>query len=275
MDISKFTRKGKILMLALDHRGSFVKLIDKDHPERVKPEDVVNVKRQIIEELKDDFSGILLDPESGLSAYHKKKPYLLCMEKTGYLDSNGERVTELEYTAESLRTLGADGIKLLIYFNPQAASARKQLETARQALADSRAAGLPLFLEIVTYDLEKANNHKPELVVDSLNMFLEAGIIADVFKLEYPGDPASCFYITRLLKKTPWILLTKGENYAKFRDELKTAAMNGASGFLAGRAVWQEFGKYPADKRPDFFRNVARERFREISATVLEAQFPS
>jgi tagatose 1,6-diphosphate aldolase len=116
----------------------------------------------------------------------------------------------------------------------------------------------------VTYPLERANSHKAELVLDSVNYFLEYGLKPDVFKLEYPGDPIACSQISRLLKKTPWILLTKGDNFEKFKQDLITAVKNGASGFLAGRSLWQGFSKLPKEQWAEYFNTVAKERFTEI-----------
>jgi len=273
-----FTLQGKILMLALDHRGSFNKLINPKEPETVNQQVAVEIKRQIIAALYDDFSGVLVDSVVGLPAYKqvvqlqkKQKPFLLCAEKTGYESEGESRRTELQYSVFELKDLGASGVKLLLYYHPQASTKEHQLKIAKQVLQDCQAANLPLFLELVTYPLANFNSHKPELVLDSVYDFLQAEIVPDVFKLEFPGDPAACFQITKLLKKTPWILLTKGDSFYNFRDQLKVAVANGAVGFLAGRALWQDFNQYPVAKRRDFFQTIVRQRFAEIVEIVLEA----
>jgi len=267
--LTPFTQDGKFLMFAIDHRGSFLKNINPEHPETVTTDEVIEVKKEMLDALREDYSAVLIDPEYGLPAlHHKQKPYLLCIEKTGYTDASGERVTELEFTVESLKTMGAAGVKMLVYFHPQAKTAQYQMDLAKKVLEEAHKFDMPLFLEIVTYDIPNANNHKPELVLDSVNMFLEAGVRADVFKLEFPGDPVACFQITKVLKDIPWILLTKGVNYHKFKTQLETAVNGGAKGFLAGRALWQEFSNYPKAQWASFFQNTARARFQEISKVV-------
>jgi tagatose-1,6-bisphosphate aldolase len=272
----KFFNKGKILMLALDHRGSFQKLLNPSQPGKVSAAETIEAKRQIIEAVYQQFSGILVDSLAGLPAYKQAtvkanhpKPYLLCIEKTGYEDEQGSRKTQLEFSVEQLKNLGAGGIKLLLYYHPQAPTREHQLKIAKQVLHDCKAAKLPLFLELVTYPIENTNSHKPELVLDSISQFLEAKIIPDVFKLEFPGDPAACFQITKLLKKTPWILLTRGDSYQNFKEQLKTALNNGCQGFLAGRALWQEFTQYEKSKRQDFFQTVVARRFSQIRQLAL------
>ena len=86
-----------------------------------------------------------------------------------------------------------------------------------------------------------------------------------MFKLEFPGDPVSCRKITKMLGDIPWILLTKGGKYEKFKDDLRVAMANGASGFLAGRSIWQEFTKYTNKEREIFFNTDVPERFNEIT----------
>lgn len=270
IDLKKFKNQGKYLMLALDHRGSFRRYINPSDPGKVTDNVLIKTKAMIIEALEDQFSGVLLDPDWGMPAYKSKnKPYLLCLEKTGYVENDGEKITELQYSARQLKEWGASGVKLLIYFNPEAKSARQQIKTAQTALADSHKNKLPLFLEIVTYGDKKKNN-RSELVLDSVKMFLKNNIAPDVWKLEYPGNKKSCEKITGLVGKTPWILLTGGATYKVFVKQLQDAVAAGAVGFLAGRALWQEISDYKteADKK-EFLNTVVADRFRKISKVVL------
>ncbi len=283
MDLSPFKYHDRFLMLALDHRGSFKKYISKN-PEAVTVADSIKAKAMIINSLADQFSGVLLDPSWGLTAYQGgAKPYLLCLEKTGYVESGSERVTELEYTAKQLKELGASGTKLLLYFNPEAKSRVQQIETATKALLDSHKNKLPLFLEIVTYGNEASGKSRAEWVLRSVKMLLETGVVPDVWKLEFPasvrlgrtmagrpGDFEACKKITELVGDTPWILLTRGESFEMFREQLKVAVAAGAVGFLAGRALWQEFGQYPDEAaQKEFLTNTVKPRFAEISRIVL------
>ncbi|MFN4212920.1 MAG: 2-deoxy-5-keto-D-gluconate 6-phosphate aldolase domain-containing protein [Microgenomates group bacterium] len=279
MDISSFTKGGRFLMLALDHRESFRKILNPQKPEAVTTEEIIEIKKEIIESLHDQFSGILIDPEYGLPAYQSlnfrlKKPYLLSIEKSGYRQVGEERITQLEYQVGQLKKMAATGVKLLIYFNPYVKTAKTQLETAAKVWRDCQAAGLPLFLEIVTYYTEQTASAKLNLVVESVKRFLNYGIRADVFKLDYPKNEASCRLITNLLGRIPWVLLTRGENFQIFKKQLEIAVENGASGFLAGRALWQEIGKYQnEEERKEFLNAVVKQRFQEITSIVEKRAF--
>lgn len=273
--IDSFTKNGGFLMLALDHRESFRKLISPNDPQGVEKEIIIDIKKEIIEALLDQISGLLIDVEYGLPAYQKvlgevreEKPFLLPAEKSGYREENGERYSELQYSARELKNLGASGVKLLLYFHPEGQSAPQQIELAKRVQDESKAEKLPLFIEIVTYEIEGKNNDKSSIVVGSVKMFLEKGILPDVFKLEFPDTSDSCSKITQLLGKTPWILLTRGESFDKFKQDLQIAIQNGASGFLAGRSLWQDFVSLDEKERKDGFQTVSKKRFEEIVEIV-------
>jgi tagatose-1,6-bisphosphate aldolase len=283
MDLKIFQQNGKYLMLALDHRGSFRKYINPKNPDKVTHNDLVKTKAIIIDAVRDQFSGVLIDAEWGLSALRSfplpegelegvgvNKPYLLPLEKSGYMDKTGERVTELEHTAAEIKALGASGAKLLLYFNPESTVCGRQIKIAQQALEDSHKNNLPFFLEIVTYGNEELGKSRAEWVLRSIKMLLESGVVPDVWKLEYPDDKKSCQEITRLVGKTPWILLTRGEVFKVFERQLKDAVAAGAAGFLAGRALWQEIADYKSDEeKKEFLNTIVADRFRQISKVCL------
>ena len=84
-------------------------------------------------------------------------------------------------------------------------------------------------------------------VLEGVERFGSLG--ADVLKLQFPEDSVgnpfrhlwakACEEIDRL-SPVPWTILSEGSDYALFRDQLGVACRAGASGFLAGRAVWRE-----------------------------------
>lgn len=271
VNLDQFKEIGKFLMLALDHRGSFKKCLNSDNPDSVKDEQIIQLKSEIIASLKDQFSGLLIDVDYGLSAYQTKtKPYLLSVEKSGYIDKGGERITELEYSVKELIDFGAAGAKLLLYFNPKLPSAKEQLKRAKEVLKECKEHNFPFFLEIVTYEVDGPEN-RTELVLNSLKTFLSQEIVPDVFKLEYPGSFRSCTEVTALLLKTPWIILTRGDSFDTFVGELKDAIRGGAVGFLAGRALWQEVCKLTGGGRQEFLSKTLPDRFRVMVEITTEA----
>ena len=270
MDLNKFIKEGKFLMLALDHRGSIKKLINPDNPDSVSDDQVIQLKSDIILSLADQFSGLLIDEVWGLEACKDVcdvKPFLLPVEKSGYIQDGEERLTELEYSVEQIMGMGASGAKMLLYFNPNVSSAGKQLETARIVLEDCRSNNFPLFLEIVTYGEVGGG----DLILESVKKFLEVGIIPDVWKLEYPGSREECNKITKLVGEVPWILLTGGQTFEEFKPELEEAIAGGARGFLAGRALWQEVCRLSGEEKLKFLQKTLPERFKNISEVATKS----
>ena len=269
MDTTAFTKDGKYLMLALDHRGSFRKLLNPKNPDKVDPFDAIEAKKAIIEAVFPQMSGILIDMDYGLEAYAtanyiKPKPFLLAMEVSGYTKEDGERITNLETSTGDIKEQGALGTKLLIHINHKAPSTKKQIKTAKIALKDAHDQGLPFFLEIITYGETEGE------VVEALASVLQGDIKPDVFKLEYPGSPENCKAVTEVLGSIPWILLTRGDDFEDFIKKLKIARANGCSGFLAGRALWKEYFSLKEEKdKEKFLKEVLPERFKKISEIVL------
>ncbi len=259
-------------MLALDHRGSFRQLINPQHPDNVSDQQIVDLKSQIINSIQDQLSGLLIDEIYGLEACQEAcsyKPFLLPLEKSGYKNMAGAKITELEYSVKQLIDYGASGAKLLVYFNPFLESAQTQLTTARQVLKDCQVHDFPFFLEIVTYTIQTPSvSDNSNLVLASLKKFISAGVIPDVWKLEYPGDVKLCQEITRLAGRTPWILLTGGDNFELFRHHLSYAIQAGAQGFLAGRALWQEVCQLQGQEKQQFLQKTLPDRFKIISRTA-------
>ena len=269
----KFTRDGKFLMLALDHRGSFSKLMDPENPGAVPNSEMIELKREIIKSVFEQCSGLLIDVEIGLPALDgMHKPYLLPIEKTGYRDVHGERLAELEYEAAQIKELGASGVKLLVYFNPNYESAPGQMQVAREVIHDVMTANIPSFVEIVTYkkEGEVVGEERVELVLRSLERFIENGVLPDVFKLQYPGSKEACAKVTKAIGKIPWIMLTGGDDFDQFKQELKEAVEGGCVGFLAGRALWKEVMQLEGEEKKRFLDETLPNRFREICEIVTD-----
>jgi tagatose 1,6-diphosphate aldolase len=63
----------------------------------------------------------------------------------------------------------------------------------------------------------------------------------------------------------PWVLLSGGDPYELFRDQVEIACEAGASGFLAGRALWRDYVAAPPVKRSKVIEETVRPRFRELA----------
>ena len=270
INLNIFKKDGKFLMLALDHRTTFKKIINPSNPNDVKKEEIVELKKKIIESTLDQMSGLLIDPFYGYEAYNQIKkdkgvPYLLCAERSGYEKSEDGPKTEIQYKVEQLKILGASGVKLLLPFHPHKKTAIHQIDIAKRILEDSRKNELPLFLEVV---IDSNEGNDSGLIIESLKLLLKNDIQPNVFKLDFPGNDPLCKDITKILGDIPWILLTRGVSFGVFKSELEVASKNGAVGFLAGRALWQDVEDINESERETYFKEILPNRFREISEIV-------
>jgi tagatose 1,6-diphosphate aldolase len=88
---------------------------------------------------------------------------------------------------------------------------------------------------------------KPKLVVETAKQITALPI--DVLKAEFPADLEYDKDENKLLdlchrlneaSQVPWVILSAGVNFELFYQEVELACRAGASGFLVGRALWQE-----------------------------------
>jgi tagatose 1,6-diphosphate aldolase len=68
----------------------------------------------------------------------------------------------------------------------------------------------------------------------------------------------------------PWAVLSGGINFPAFLGQVEIACRNGASGFVAGRAIWSEALTIRSTvKRDAFLAAVAVKRLQELSDAAL------
>lgn len=244
----KLSMHGKYLMLALDQRTSFAKMLGTKNRKKI-----ISAKKEIIQTIGRKASAILLDP-----IYCKKlvkysnKPVLFCMEKSRHRTIGKARKTELQkgFGVSAAKKIGASAIKLNLQYNPAVNTAilRYQQSIVQKIGNDCRKNRIPFLLEIINYPIDSKFD-RTEATIQSINEFRKKEYNVAIFKLEYPGSSAGCRQITQMLGKTPWVLLSAGKPMKIFAKELQNAMKNGCSGFLAGRAIWQDGLKIRNDAR--------------------------
>jgi tagatose-1,6-bisphosphate aldolase len=105
----------------------------------------------------------------------------------------------------------------------------------------------------------------------------------DVLKAEFPGTAdaprdwlAACESLNEA-SHVPWVLLSGGVDFESFARRAEVACISGASGLLAGRAVWNESVSMAAADRSRFYRTVGARRMarlREIVETSVTRPLP-
>lgn len=103
------------------------------------------------------------------------------------------------------------------------------------------------------------------------------GPYADVLKLEFPGSlermgkeqiQENLFKLNEVALR-PWVLLSAGEKFEIFVKSVDLAMQSGASGFMAGRAIFNEyFDQTQRGERTSFLRTQGVERIKALGALV-------
>lgn len=285
---------GIMAMCAMDHRGTLQRLIDPATPERVTDEMLSVYKQDLTETLAPEASAVLLDPLYGAAqsiaggVLPGDVGLLVSLEESGYEQAAEGRVTTLllEWSVEKIKRMGASAVKVLLYYRPdRAESAGRQQAVVRHVAEDCRRADIPFLLEPIAYPVDEKGRdpaqfaqRKTDLVVESERQLTGLGL--DVLKAEFPADlrherddgrlRAACDRLDAA-SAVPWILLSAGVSFEDFARQVKIACQAGASGFLGGRAIWEEATRLPdARERRQWLATVGAERMRRLRAIAAE-----
>jgi len=276
-------------MCAIDHRGALRRALNEKNPATVSYQDIVDFKLDLCQTVAPFASAILLDPEYGAAQaiagglMPGSKGLLVSMEKTGYAGDNTARITELlpGWDVKKAKRMGASAIKLLIYFRPDLKDvASKQLGLVARLADQCIEEDIAFLVEPVSYPIrehdgssKKFDEMKSDLVIETARQITALPI--DVLKAEFPAAIKVEQNDGKLLRlcqelnqasKLPWVLLSAGVDFDSFKKQVGIACRAGASGFLAGRALWQEGAQIRSRKeRMSFFQNTAAPRLKELA----------
>ncbi len=234
-------------------------------------------------------TAVLLDPLYGAPAVATGAVpghvgLVMCLEEFGYEGSAEGRLTTVikGWSVAKIKRMGAAAVKLLLFYHPRAAVASRQEDFVGRVADECRRHDIAFLLEPMSYPIEPGRRketagfarEKPEVVIESARRLGSLGI--DLLKAEFPDDPrfetdegrmrGHCRALTEA-SPVPWVLLSAGETFDTFQRLTAIACQEGASGFMAGRAIWQE-GMLLADPaaRERFLATTAVSRLRILSA---------
>ena len=267
---------GFFRMTALDQRPPIMNPIRELRRTPEAPDqDVAAVKRVIAEQLAPVSTAVLMDPIWAYSAcidvIPPSKGLILTLEDHRFADGTGGRRSRNidDWSVEKIRRIGGDAVKVLAWYRPDAASdvIEHQKDYVRAIGDECRRLDIAFVFELLVYpfadrgnDYEEDPAKRPELVIDSVRTFADPQYGVDIFKLESPipakevpepGSSASAevqalFDALGEAAGRPWVMLSAGAGKADFKRVLHHAFKAGASGFLAGRAIWLDaFGHFP------------------------------
>ena len=275
---------GAFAMLAVDQREALRAMFAEHQSAPVTDAQITAFKVEAVRALSPYASGVLLDRRFCLDAVLDAgviAPGCGLIAAADHFTAD-----EREFVAHvsiddavdpaAVRDRGARALKLLVLWRPDEDPAER-IAMTRDFVARCRTAGLVAIIEPVS----RAPRDGSAWTAEDWN----AGVLAaarelgdlgaDLYKAEVPrhgeGDEGTlrkdCATLTDTING-PWVVLSTGVPHDLFPQSVRMACEEGASGFLAGRAVWRKV--VGAADVPGALAEHAVPRLRELAGIVDE-----
>jgi sulfofructosephosphate aldolase len=276
---------GGLAMLAVDQREALRAMIAEatgQSPSAIADQRLTDFKVAVAEHLSPYASALLVEAQFGWDAVVNAAvvapscALIAAADKLipGKTEFVGDSVIDETVDPAVVRAQGAKALKLLVVWRPDG-DARQRITMVEDFVARCRAAGLASIIEPVS----RAPLSGGEWDADAgiLAAARELGRLgADIYKSEVPTHgrgsdrdvEAGCAAITEAVDGA-WVVLSSGVDANRFPEAVALACKQGASGFLAGRAVWASVVGH-ADL-PTALRTVAADRLRRLCDVVDNA----
>ena len=251
-DLSALQRpSGAFAMLAVDQREAMRNMFAEHTDQPVTDEDLRDFKLAAARILTPYASGVLIDRQFALDQAIEAKvvdPGCGLIASADHFESAHDELVG-EVTIDKLvdpgkyAALGAKALKLLVLYRPDQ-PAEGRVEMVREFVDSCKSAGLISIIEPVSRKPLAGGDFDWNAGI--LAAAKELGSLgADLYKAEVPfkGQAseaevrAACAELSKAIDG-PWVVLSSGVPEDVFPEAVRWACLEGASGFLAGRAVW-------------------------------------
>ena len=234
---------------------------------------VARFKGMLVETLQAQSTAMLLDPHyaipHAIGALSPTKGLIVTLEDSLFGETPGGRLSSDidDWSVAKIKRMGGDAVKVLAWYRPDAGGEvnRAQQDYVKRIGEECSKYDIPFLFELLVYPLAadahqtkeyiEMKGKKADDVLASVEEFAKPDYGVDVFKLESPVNAAyadgsaevqAVFDEMGRLAGRPWVMLSAGAGKPEFRRVLEHAFAAGASGFLAGRAIWLDaFQAYP------------------------------
>ena len=227
-------------------------------------EAVADVKRMLVETLGEASTAMLLDPHyaipRAIDALSPAVGLVVTLEDSVFETTEGGRLSAAidDWSVAKIKRMGADAVKVLAWYRPDAGErVRRHQEDWTKRIGEACARhDIPFLFELLVYPLDGSQTDYAEMeeakgdhVLRSVETFAHPDFGVDVFKLEAPLHAASArdhpnaqalFDELGRLAGRPWVMLSAGAGKDDFTAVVERACRAGASGYLAGRAIWAD-----------------------------------
>ena len=271
---------GALAMVAVDQREALRGMFAAHQSTPVPDSQLTQFKVDVARELSPFASALLVDQEFGIDAIINQKVLAptcgLIAAADLLVGPAGGAATDTAVDKDvdplRMRDIGSVGLKFLVLWrNDESPESRLKLVDEFNQLCEK--SGLPSIIEVIVKpptDSSRSFDREEELVIAAKEA---ANWKADLYKAEVPfhgeGDLVA---ITRNAQRiteavgTPWVVLSNGVKAPFFADAVKACAQGGASGFLAGRAVWADI--VGSADIPAALREVSIPRLEKLAEIV-------
>lgn len=271
---------GTFAMVAMDQRESLRAMFDAAGKGRPVDDVLVDFKLAVARVIAPHASGFLIDRHYGFDAV-RNGDYLgehcgliLAADELEQQDGGPVEETALDSVVVNESLDGVAAIKLLIIWRRDEARADR-VQLAQEFIEVARRRGVLSVLEPVvratpgeisdgTWDTDAAIREAAEEL---------SPLGASLYKGQVPrggkGTQAELEEACRLLGAAitgPWVVLSQGVAQADFLAAVTAACKGGASGFLAGRALWADV--VGADDLDATLQRVSVPRLDELCTVV-------
>ena len=278
------SRQGTFTCLAWDHRQNLRRSFNPEHPEKVPDGDLTHFKLNVIEQIAEEATAVLLDPEYSApqavaaGVIPKEVGLVVALEATGYSGDPTARESRIlsGWSVRKAKMMGASMVKLLVYYHPDAKTASEIEKFVKRVAEECREFDIALMLEPLSYSLDPqetklSSDEKRYVVTSTASNLTSFGV--DLLKAEFPlerdnidkGEWESACKALSAASRAPWILLSAAVDYEIFLSQVETACEVGASGIAVGRAVWKEAVGLSLKAQNEFLGNTAKKRLAELT----------
>ncbi|MCJ7425554.1 MAG: tagatose 1,6-diphosphate aldolase [Dehalococcoidales bacterium] len=291
---------GVFNICAMDHRRSLSRIMEGEKVIEggTSYEEMAQRKLELCTHLAPHASAVLLDPLFGAAqcishgALPRSTGLLVSLEASGYAGASEYRMTELEegWSVEKIKRMGASAVKFLIYYRPDLIElANKLMELVEAVGQECQKYDIPLVIEPLSYPLGGETKNPAQFAAAKEQLVLKTAqhitaLPVDLLKSEFPGDlryntdKAKLIDICQKLDKAsqvPWVVLSAGVSFDVFCQQVEIACRGGASGFLAGRAIWQEAMNIDDPKeRAKMLKTLGVERLNKLTEIAAKHAVP-
>jgi tagatose 1,6-diphosphate aldolase len=289
--------KGRFKVFALDQSNSFKKALRALADKLGKPAEptyaqIRDCKIEMVKVLSPLSSAVLLDVNFGarqaLNSFAFPKTVGLIVRSEASKDAGIPSEYEPGWSVEKIKKMGAAAVKLLVYLDVEDKDNTKaQLAFVEKLSKACREQDILLMTEELSFPRKGEDKKTPSYKARKVDNIIEAtkliGPLTDILKLEYPanmGDDSEAQQVENLGRMNeaairPWVLLSAGEKFDVFAKQVELAMKAGCSGYMAGRAIFNEyFEQNTPEARHNFLQSTAMDRMKLLNKSV-ESYSPS